>query len=131
MTTYYKRRKPRYPEKLKKEIVKEAMSGDESLASLANRYKVGKRSISRWLNHYEKEFISTLAPSINEESKQMSQPPKSSNQEPEDSKEMDLRLRELEEALRLAKLKSEAYEHLIKLAEEQYKISIKKKYGTK
>lgn len=133
MTTYYRRREPRYSEKFKRSIVKEAMSGDESLAIIARRHNIGLSSIYRWLNCYEEEFLSTLAINENESSNQMNSSPLSPDQDPvrEESKETGLRIEELEEALRLAKLKIEAYEHLIELAEEEYKISIKKKYGTK
>lgn len=106
------------------------MSNDEPMITIANRYKISVRSIYRWLDCYEEKFISTLAES--QEENQMSQsPPLPPDQDQPESDNTDSRIEQLQEALRLAKLKNEAYERLIKIAEEEYKISIKKKRGTK
>lgn len=130
MTIYSRRRQPKYSEAFKKSVVKEVMSCDEPMSTIANRYKISVRSIYRWLDCYEEGFISTLADN-QEENKMSDSPPLPPNKDQPESDKTDLKVEQLQEALRLAKLKNEAYERLIKIAEEEYKISIKKKYGTK
>lgn len=79
----------------------------------------------RWLDEFGDEIISNFE--LNQANKPMSSTPKNeSNQENNSS-----RIEELEEELRLEKLKREAYQQMIKIAEERFKISIKKKFGTK
>lgn len=50
---------------------------------------------------------------------------------PKDPKELERRIRELERQLEDAQLKAEGYELMVRMAEEQYKIPIRKKRGTK
>ena len=49
----------------------------------------------------------------------------------EEKKVYEDRIRELSEALRVARLKSEAYNEMIKVTEERFKIPIRKKSNTK
>jgi len=126
--TKFGRSLPKYPEDFKKAVVKEIIQGNERISRIADRHGIAARSIYRWLDRYGSEFSSIL--DTNQVQEQMSK----LSEKKEDKKEhVDLtsHVEQLEEALRLEKLKRVAYEDLIRLAEEHYKISIKKKFGTK
>ena len=124
MTKKWKRL-PRYSVKYKKRLVREVIDGGLSALEVARRYNVSSASMYRWLDEFGDEIISNFE--LNQANKPMSSTPKNeSNQENNSS-----RIEELEEELRLEKLKREAYQQMIKVAEERFKISIKKKFGTK
>ena len=50
--------------------------------------------------------------------------------ENESSEALQQRIKELEKQLEIAQLKAEGYELMVKLAEQEFKISIKKKFAT-
>lgn len=56
---------------------------------------------------------------------------KEKEETPKDPKELERRIRELERQLEDAQLKAEGYELMVRIAEEQYRIPIRKKRGTK
>ena len=124
MTKKWKRL-PRYSVKYKKRLVREVIDGGLSALEVARRYNISSASMYRWLDEFGDEIISNFE--LNQSNNPMSSTPKNeSNQENNSS-----RIEELEEELRLEKLKREAYQQMIKIAEERFKISIKKKFGTK
>jgi transposase len=53
------------------------------------------------------------------------------NENGQDSKDLQKRIKELERQLENAKLKAEGYELMIEIAEKELKIPIRKKSGTK
>jgi len=95
------------------------LSSNEYKTTIAKRNKVSVESIRRWMARYEDEIMSIFEGNESEEQMSKNVPKK------------ELRIVQLEQALRFSKLKNEAYERLIRIAEEEYKISIKKKGGTK
>ncbi len=114
-----------YSVEFKKKLVREVIDGGFSALEVARRHEIGKASIYRWLDKFGDEIIGNFE--LNKVKEQMSSPPKNeSNNETNSS-----RIEELEEELRIEKLKREAYQQMIKIAEERFKISIKKKFGTK
>ena len=68
---------------------------------------------------------------LNQFKESMSLPPENESSNEEREKIYSSRVEELEEELRLEKLKREAYQQMIKIADERFKISIKKKFCTK
>jgi transposase len=56
---------------------------------------------------------------------------KEKNENGKDPEELERRIKELERQLEDAQLKAEGYELMVKIAEEQYRIPIRKKRGTK
>lgn len=130
MTNYSRRKKLSYSESFKKSVVKEVLSSNEYKTTIAKRNKVSVESIRRWMARYEDEIMSIFEG--NESEEQMSKNvPNKTDESDGDLSEKELRIVQLEQALRFSKLKNEAYERLIRIAEEEYKISIKKKGGTK
>lgn len=123
------RKLPKYSEQFKKKLVRQVIDDGYSPLEVARRHDIGDASIYRWLDKYEDEIsgnfelnqVKGIMPSPSKK-----EPSKKSNKETNSS-----RIEELEEELRIEKLKREAYQQMIKIAEERFKISIKKKYGTK
>jgi len=125
--TKYGRKKGRHTEAFKKRLVKDAITNDLGIRILEKRYGVSSRSIYRWLDKYGSEFIFDIVDEKNtgemkEEKDEQGSLPGSRNES---------RIKELEEELRIERMRNEAYKKLIELAEEEHGISIEKKYGTK
>lgn len=120
---------PRYSEKFKKKLVREVFEGEYSALEVARRHDIGHASIYRWMDKYGEEIFANFE--LNQFKESMSLPPENESSNEEREKIYASRVEELEEELRLEKLKREAYQQMIKIAEERFKISIKKKFGTK
>ena len=120
------RKLPRYSESFKKLLVKKVVEGEASCLIISRQYGVSSMSLYRWLDRYGLEF------SVNFDSKE--EESKKNNVSTNQKKGKDWctkRIEELEEEVRMEKLRRLAYEQLIKIAEERFEISIEKKYGTK
>lgn len=103
-----------YSYSFKKRVIDEVLSGEISKEEAGKKYGIrGHSTISKWLRKLDR----THYPSI-----KMKLSDKVSEQR---------RIKELEEALAYEKLKSRALEEMINIAEEQLKISIRKKSDTK
>lgn len=95
-------------------VVETVLNGEESMESASRRFGIkGHTTIARWIRKLELSNVNLIL---------KKQPPKS---------DYESRIRELEEALAYEKLRSRAYEEMIKIAEAEHKISIKKKRATK
>jgi transposase-like protein len=107
----------RYSDTFKRKVVSEALTGPESLEYYRRKYKLGgSMTLSRWISIFEGDIKSGVM------AKQ------GSEKELEVLKaELELLKRELDHE----RLKRQAYELMIKIAEEEYKIPIEKKYGVK
>jgi len=112
-----------YPESLKLAVVREYESTNVSKAYLKRKYGVsGITLINYWLKRYAKNAY------LSSKFKVMA--PEPSEDTPEVHK-LKQRIRQLERELEDAKLLSEAYSLMIKKAEEELKIPIRKKFNTK
>ena len=123
---YSERRKCNsYPESLKIAVVREYESTNVSKAYLKRKYGVsGITLINYWLKRYGNNAYLSDQQTI----------PIMPAEQPEDSAEvrkLKQRIRQLERELEDAKLRSEAYSLMIKKAEEELKIHIRKKHNTK
>jgi len=132
MVTKEWRKSPKYSDQFKKKIVRQIIDDGYSPLEIVRLHDIGSSSVYRWLNKYEDEINGNFE--LKQSKGSMSSPQK--NQKKESGKKPDQetnssRIEELEEELRIEKLKREAYQQMIKIAEERFKISIKKKYGTK
>jgi transposase len=114
-----------YPESLKIAIVREYESTKVSKAYLKRKYGVsGITMITYWLKRYGNNAYLSDHQKI----------PIMPADKPEDSAEVQhlkQRIRQLERELEDAKLRSEAHSLMIKKAEEELKIPIRKKFNTK
>jgi transposase-like protein len=109
----------RYSQAFKRKIVDEIESGNYTIGEVRRIYDIrGKETISRWLKQFGREHL--LSKVIRIEMKD----------EKDKLKELERQKRELESALAQAHLKILSLETMIDIAEEQFKISIKKKSGT-
>lgn len=103
----------------RRKIVEELLSGTILISHLQKKYNIGGcGTIMRWVKEFQTED-QNLVSSVVENAKEKA------NRSNEKS------TRDLEAELKLAKLKITALETMIDIAEEQFKIEIRKKSGTK
>ena len=109
--------KDQFPVSFKRWIAREVEFGKLSAKEAAKHSNVSTMTIYNWVSLYSlgKEVsLSIMTP-----------------QEKQEKLLLEKRIKELEKALEYAKLKNIAVETMIDVAEEQFKISIRKKAGPK
>lgn len=114
-----------YPESVRKEVVREYQATDCSKAYLMRKYGIGSRTI---IGHWIKKYGNNDYLSVDKQPDNHFEPMAKDSPEVKKLKE---RIRQLERELEDSKLLAEAYSMMIKTAEEQLKIPIKKKFNTK
>lgn len=128
MTRQVKRVKSqkRYPEELKRKIAKSYIAGEASYAVLAEENELKNKGVV-------KEFVKWYRKILEKESqtqeilKDDEKTDKTTSGEPN----LQAQLKALQKQLALSELKVEALETMIDLAEEELKIPIRKKSGSK
>ena len=106
-----------YSDEFKKRVVEEALNGQDSLCFLSRKYRIGgSMTISRWIDKFASEEISPMAKKKNESA---------------ELAELRARLALLERELSDERLRREAYQIMVKIAEEEFNIPIEKKFGVK
>lgn len=109
----------KYELSFKRKICEELLSGEITVGELSRKYNIsGAGTIRRWLNWYQAE-----------QSELVSLHPMSNK--PENNSEGEQDKTALQKELELAKAKIATLETMIDIAEEQFKIEIRKKSGTK
>jgi transposase-like protein len=120
-----KRKVNRIPDELAIKIATEYLTTDASIKELKQKYNFGGHSnIRRWIRKF----------GLSEPSEQDMKVNKAQQKEKQRSKrelELEAKLELMQKELEEEKLRRRAYEKLIEIAEESYKISIRKKSGTK
>jgi transposase len=112
-----KKIKDQYPVSFKRWLAREVESGKMSAKEAAGNSNVTTTTIYDWISLYSlgKEVsLSIMTP-----------------QEKQEKALLEKRIKELEKALEYAKLKNIAVETMIDIAEEQFRITIRKKAGPK
>ena len=113
----------RYTESFKEQACRQFLTGHYSKDYIQRKYNIkGKSRLLTWLREYKylvPDKNGLTMPDINE-------PNPGINNTPEQKK-----IRELEKALQDAEMKAEAYWRMIRIAEEEFKIPIRKKSPTK
>lgn len=104
----------------KKEIEKEAiiaeyLTGTSSYRKLGSKYQIDFRMIHSWVMKYQGKSLSS----------------KKSQKIIEEKEVLPTDVKQLQEALRMAKLHNKLLNNIIDIAEEQLHIDIRKKSGTK
>ncbi len=113
-------RKFQYELSFRRKICEELLSGQITTGDLARKYQIpGAGTIMRWLKWYQEEQKDLLS----------SLPMESSQEKPDNSIEKSAQ--DLQKELEQAKAKIATLETMIDVAEEQFKIEIRKKSGTK
>ena len=107
-----------YPESLKHEVVREILIGHISKSEARRKYEIIASSslINEWIRKFENSGRSNR---------------KLMDYNKLDKKELIKRIKELESKLEDEQIRSLGYNKMIDIAEEQLKISIRKKPGTK
>lgn len=107
----------RYSDHFKRRVVKEYLTGEESLLFYQRKYKIGgSMTLSRWIDKFATEAEIPMA-TKKEDSDELARL----------KAELALLRRELEHE----RLRREAYQLMVKIAEEEFNIPIEKKYGVK
>ncbi len=110
----------RYSMAFKHHVVSEVESGRLSLTKARQRYGIGGAvTISQWIRKFGKNHLLPKVVRV--------ETPKERDRVRTQTK----RIRELESALADAHIKIMAYESLIEVAEQEYKLDLKKNCGTK
>lgn len=106
--------KSHYSESFRKQLVLTVLHENLSLNEAAKRFDIPNQTISRWvLRHYDEIEQTNVMVSMNKEAIASAD------------------ISEYESKLRQAQLKISALETMIELAEDTYKIAIRKNSGTK
>jgi hypothetical protein len=121
---------PSYQEAFKRKVVKEILTGKYSKKESMEIYNLPWMTIQRWLNKFGgsvilEEGIETIT------LKKYNMSRKNKITESQKVSELRKRVKELEDRLQEAQLKAELNEKIIDIAEEQFKIPIRKKYITR
>ena len=117
-----------YSSEMKLKVIDQVLWEGISMSEVSRRYNIGgKCTVSRWISNFKSQNNQTINPSHDDMVRRLS--------EEEDPKGEISRLKEkikqLEDQLEYEKLRSEAYETMIKLAEKEFKLPIKKKFGAR
>lgn len=117
-----------YSEEMKLKVIEQVLTGGISMCEASRRYNIaGNCTVSRWIS----KFMTQNNPTVNTNQPDMVR----RLSEDEDPKGEIARLRakikQLEDQLEYEKLRSEAYETMIRIAEKEFKLPIKKKFGAK
>jgi len=129
MVTKTWKKRVNYSVQFKKKIIRQVIEDGYTPLEVSRRHDIGKTSIYRWLDKFGEEINDNFE--LNQVKEPMSSPTKKEPNNEEQESTNTSRIEELEEELRIERLKRKAYQQMIKIAEERFKISIKKKYGTK
>jgi len=112
----------RYPDEFKRKLAQEYLSGRFSYAVAAEEYGLKDKRVVR---EFVKWYLKKSELSLTNESVPMKKVKPSSEE-----LNLEERIKQLESDLRMSKLKVEALETMIDIAEDQLKIDIRKKSGT-
>ena len=99
-------------------IVAEYLIGGTSYRKLADKYNVDFRALHRWVINFQNKRV---------KKEKAVKPPQQANQ----SEPLPTEVKQLQEELRKARLHNELLNAMIDIAEDQLKIDIRKKSGTR
>ena len=105
-----------YTDRFKESVIREVLEGGESLASVSRKYGIGgKTTISRWIAKFKASTSSVTLMSKEQKSKE----------------ELLAEIELLKRQLFHQKLRADAYDTMIDIAESELNIDIRKKSGAK
>lgn len=106
-----------YSDQFKRKVVREVLSGCESLEHYRRKYRIGgSTTISRWVGKFATEEIPPMA---------------AKRKDNEDLAELKAELALLRRELEDERLRREAYQLMVQIAEAEFNIPIEKKFGVK
>ena len=106
-----------YSDEFKNKVVEEVLSGQMCKEEAKRKYGIGGSStVLKWIRKFEGSRPKKLFMSEKKE---------------KTVEQLKLRIEQLKHQLEYEKLKSEAFDTMIDIAEKEFKIPIRKKYGAK
>ena len=102
-------------------LVSQIDSGNMSMNEIRDRFQLKQVNIKRTLRRWQELYSDELHLSLNA----------MSSKDRADNRELEKRIEELEKQLELARMKNVALNTMIDIAEQDYKLSIRKKSGPK
>jgi transposase len=127
-----------YPELLRQQIVREVLAGQISKQGARDLYNIkGKSRIVIWVRNYLKYGVCSLSlvgnDIIMEQPKDTPQKSENKGNESQSNESalFQQRIKQLEKQLENERLLKEMYVRMIEIAEQEHKISIRKKTNTK
>ncbi|MBU1368976.1 MAG: hypothetical protein KJ578_00060 [Bacteroidetes bacterium] len=120
-----KRKVNQFPDELKYKIVQEYLQSSISKKDLMQKYGVrGNSCIMNWMRKFGLSYPTEAQIKVNNQvTKEI--------KKPRQERELEQKLKTLEQELEYEKLRTKALNTLIDIAEEELKISIRKKSGAK
>jgi len=118
-----------FSEEFRREVVLRVLKGEINKEQAQKRYGIGGRSlILKWINNFEKYGVCTIRLAKNPQS---IMPKEKKTEKPAKELELEARNKLLEQRLKDESLLREMYSRMIDIAEQEYKIPIRKKSNTK
>lgn len=114
-----------YNDAEKLQIIEEYMKSGESMETFQVKYGMGHCTLSRWMTNFG--LSNTTQRQYIEMKKKLTESPEKTLKE----RTLEARVAQLEKELKAEKLKSEAANAIIDVAEEEFGIDIRKKAGAK
>ena len=121
----------RYSESFKRKVIKEILTGKYSKKEVMILYRLPYMSITRWLNKLGQNVILEEGIETITLKKSNIVAKKNKITESEQIQELRKQIKQLEKEKADAELKAKLYDKMIDIAEEQFKIPIRKKYVTR
>ncbi len=117
-------------------MIKEYLSGNSSKREIWKKYtgqSVEHGKILDWMRKlgYSDKIGNPVKRPLNSGFTKEEQPVLATSEDPQDPRDLEKRIKELERQLENAQLKAEGYELMLEIAEKELKIPIRKKSGTK
>lgn len=114
-----------FSSEFKSSVLKKVCSGELTGLEASKQYGIGRSTIYRWLSK-----LSSCSNNINLEIENATNLSKNKKDQP-DRELLEHKIRALEASLEEARLRVEAYQTMIEIAEQEFSIQIGKKSGTK
>jgi transposase-like protein len=111
-----------YPIEFKLQIIREYQSSNITFRALSKKYELNPGLISYWVRRFENRQKNNKVEIVLSKFKTV---------DPDKNDEDSLKVKALEKALEEALLKNKALDKMIDIAEQELKINIRKKSGTK
>lgn len=115
----------RYSDSEKLQIIEEYMNSGESMETFQAKYGMGHCTLSRWMTNFGLQ--STTQKQYTEMRKRIDESPEKTLRE----RTLEAKVAQLEKDLMVERLKTEAANAMIEVAEEELGIDIRKKAGAK
>lgn len=123
--------RPSYSQTFKRRVVKEILIGKYTKQESSVLYRVNFKSIDRWLNNLGQSVILDEGIETITLKKYNILSKKNKITESDQIRELRKQIKQLEKEKSDAELKAKLYDKMIDIAEEQFKIPIRKKYVTR